>query len=264
MKLRSILILFISLYLASCSYCKTFIIVPGTWSIRSKWHKPDGDFFKSLQTTAHKHNAHVISFIWPAKNKHTCREDAAKKLAELILQHEDVCIVAHSHGSNVGILASHILARQGHKQRISSFFALATPVSPAYLPNMEVIGHFYNLFSITDIFQTGLGAFTRVYPPAERIFNIRVTINGKSPTHSKIHHPTVGSWIPLLPTALCTDEKKSIDLTIPSLIHFHTDKAPCHEYDDEIEDLLEQDARFQAKLAIAFHRSRHINEKEDE
>lgn len=215
---------------------EAFIIVPGTWSTSSTWHLPGGAFFKALNASAAKLKLPVITFVWSGKNSHAARTAAAQKLADLIAEYDHVHLVTHSHGSNVGILASQLLGTHHH---IKNFFAMATPVSTNfYFPNMDAVCYFFNFFSLGDTVQPVFGLFERTFPSHERIANIRVTIDGQSPSHSGIHNPLVANFLPLLATGLPFQKIPQL-FTQPGLLHFSYASAPHYEVDTEQQNLID-------------------------
>src|SRR5579859_5447719 len=137
------------------------ILIPGTWSLGANWHQPGGDFYESLLASMSQ-DSKLVTFTWSGGNRHKDRVLAAQQLVLLVEKYDEVIFVAHSHGTNVGILTSQLLAQKGSKTKIRLFYALGTPVDAEdYLPNMNVIDYFYNLYSYADIIQPVLGAFTR-------------------------------------------------------------------------------------------------------
>jgi hypothetical protein len=224
-----------------------FIIVPGTWSSHSAWHTIGGDFFSALQISAEQFNHDVVSFSWSGKNNHKERVRAAKQLAELIDRYDEVNLVAHSHGTNVAILACNIIT----KCKMHCFFAFGTPVnSDDYFPPMHYINYFYNFFSFADIIQPVFGGFERVYPSHERIYNISVTINGKEPSHSELHAPTIARWLPFFHELF----HRSANIT-DAIAHFSDEKLLQFEIDYEREQLLAEDLYYQQLMATGFGRT---------
>ncbi len=174
-----------------------YILIHGTWSAMFSWHTPGGDFYETLASICPKGT--VSFFLWSGINSHEARLQAGKELAEYIQQFYSpstpLAFIGHSHGGNVGIIASHYL--QNTPYRIAQFYALATPVDATrYLPNMNIITHFYNFFSFNDLIQPICGFFGREYPSHDRIANIAITINGKEPGHTALHDPIIALWIP--------------------------------------------------------------------
>lgn len=225
-----------------------YIIIHGTWSRPFSWHMPGGSFYDTLASVTPLGT--VSFFLWSGDNKHESRVHAAKELVEFIQRHypEDACIniIAHSHGSNVGILASQMMAQQqSNKHRISSFYALGTPTNAqSYMPNMRIIGYFYNLFSFNDLVQPVFGMFSREYPAHERIANLFITIDGKEPRHSELHHPLVAQWIPSIHEDLAGQRLSgfdAFDFKKPGIIHFKTNELPRYEIDEKRESKRERD-----------------------
>jgi hypothetical protein len=231
------------------------IIVPGTWSAAATWHQPGGDFFEALKNTL---DCPLLTFTWSGAHNHNERVKVAAALADLIKHYDGVCLVTHSHGSNVAFLASQLLGTQGYKGAITAIYALATPVNgDVYAPDMDVITYLYQFFSYADMVQPVLGLFERVFPEHERIANIAVTINGTEPDHSTMHHPVVAQWLTWIPHTL--QEQKignfhHFSYTKPGIIHFKEDALPWYDIDYERDALLAQDAWLQQKLACTYER----------
>jgi len=215
------------------------IIVPGTWTFKEKWYKIGGDFFEKLQNTANRLGKNVIWFRWVSCNHESHRKGGAEELAHLINNIDaNIHIISHSHGANIALGASQILAEINSKQKIKTLYTLGTPVhEETYTPNMNVIEKLYNLYSLNDGWQTFWG-YKRVFQEHPNIFNIHAFVNGKEPTHSEMHAPTIGTWIMYLPELLHHNR---------SVIHFLTDESPT----------IENDAHFTEKLS--FENDRPLN-----
>lgn len=263
-------VLAVQLTSAQLSAHEVFIIVPGTWADvtmpgiwtqKQAWYRPDGDFFRAFTMGLPSPDDTVIPFKWSGGNTHKERVEAAHELAQLIIAHGSVNLVGHSHGTNIGIIASQILGQQGLKSMIKNFYALATPVSPTdYLPNMDVIDYLYHLFAFEDAIQTVLGQFKRVFPSHPRIANIRVILKGKAIDHTTAHDPHIGLWLPLFSDIAkkALDSLHLTDFSAPLIAYFAALGAPRIELDPEREDLLALDTRFQENLAVAFGRKKAI------
>lgn len=218
-----------------------YIIVPGTWSAESGWHSEGGDFFECLKKSVDQETTSVMTYYWSGNNNHKSREHAAQGLANLIQSFPEMCIihlVTHSHGSNVGILASQLLSHNKVMiNKIHAFFAFGTPVNQeSYFPDMNVIHHFYNFFSYSDFVQTVLGTFQRIYPDHDRVANISVTINSSQPNHDTIHHPIIAQWLPKIHECL-----PMFDFKKPSNIAFFSNKKPEYYIEHNRNELLEED-----------------------
>ena len=181
--------------LLSVFYLNAFhviIIIPGTWATASEWYKPTGDFFRELKSSVG--GDPVVAFNWSCKITYQERDIAASQLVTVLDSYpEDTefTIIAHSHGGNVGIVAS----KQISRSCIRAFYALGTPVNnESYYPNMKAIKGFYNLFSWEDMVQPLVG-YKRIYNYHPRVWNISIKVSGKSPLHSDLHHPLVARWI---------------------------------------------------------------------
>lgn len=225
-----------------------FIIIHGTWGADSAWYMPKGDFFEALEQTVYKKNSSVVPFRWSGGAGHEARLQAAQNLVKLIRTYNPniaLYVVAHSHGGNVAMLASHMLEEEkNNKHHIHVLFTLGTPVMSNYLPNMNAIHYLYNLFSLEDLVQTVLGISGREYPEHSRIANMRVFINGKEPNHSDLHHAIIGKWLPYLHLHFkkyLKDQGIIEYISEPCIAHFSHDKAPEYIFDINRTELLEKD-----------------------
>lgn len=257
--IRKTFILFItslataSAYHASASQ-HVIIIIHGTWAHKKKhahWYNPNGYFFDTIEKNVSE-NTSVISFLWSGDNTAHARDTGGLVLAKLINSYSadtTITIIAHSHGATVGIIASHYLAKdpKNHK-KIRHFYSLGRPVdNTLHLPNMDTIEYFYNFFSYNDAIQPVFGAYEReIHPQHERIANIRMVIDGRSPDHSELHDPCVAEWIHDIHTFLTNYE--TFSFFEPGLIHFFSDGPPEYFIDTERAILRFQDQQANNKI----------------
>jgi hypothetical protein len=235
-----------------------YIIIHGTWAFKYPWHMPHGDFFDAVEYSKLPKDSHVISFMWSGNIDHESRNNAALSLVKLIQSYPPttyINLISHSHGSNVGILASQHMANDStNKHLIYTFYALGTPVHcQSYMPNMQVIRYFYNFFSYDDLVQPCLGIFDREYPLHERIANIRITINGKQPSHAELHSPIVGRWLVGIHEIYQKSNSGNFETFFfkqPGLIHFYQDKPPLYERDIEREQLCRLDKQYLQQIQM--------------
>ena len=233
-----------------------YIIIHGTWAAANDWCMPGGDFYDAVTESAQQRDASVCFLIWSGDNSHTARRKAAQQLVNMIQLHPpgtSINIIAHSHGANVGIIASQLLGQEkNNKHTICSFYALGVPINTEqYLPDMNMIQNFYNLFSFSDFIQPILGVCDRQFPPHERIANIRITIDSKEPNHSELHAPAVGTWLPFIHEQLAENKIgnfASFDFEQPGIIHFFGDRNPAYSIDLERDTLIEEDRQLIQKL----------------
>jgi hypothetical protein len=248
------------LFTSRVTMCGIFIVVHGTWGTASTWSVPGGDFFDILEAQARKLGHKAITYTWSGYLDEDHRAAAGKSLAKLIRSYPsktEFFIIAHSHGANVAILASQELAKiEQNKHRIKIVYALGTPVDHnKYMPNMEIIEYFYNLFSFKDLVQPVLGYFHRTYPPHERIANIRILINDKQPDHTTIHHPALGRWLPNLHEMLTHNEcSPAFAFHIPGVIDFYDTIKPRYTLDIDRDTLLEKDRTMQEHILALFRK----------
>jgi len=128
------------------------VVVPGTGYDKDDWSNDGsaGDFINSVGETFGE-PAEV--FHWSGNNNKKAREAAANNLANQINNHnfdegEQLNIVGHSHGGNIGILAS-----QMTDKKIDNLVTLATPVRRSYRPNYGNIGNHINVYNSNDSIQ---------------------------------------------------------------------------------------------------------------
>ncbi len=255
--------LILSLYIFIINAQPFYLIVHGTWCRPFSWHMPGGDFYDALVQATD--NISVSFFIWSGNNNHAARAKAAQQLVD----HIAICVppdaelnlITHSHGSNVAILASHIMGQQKNPRPIHHFYALGTPVSTmSYFPDMTIIKYFYNMFSFSDLVQPVFGIFKREFPAHERIANLFIMINGKEPSHSDLHSPFIAYWLPHLAEKFRHNGIGNFDqftFEKPGIIHFYTDKTPLYQIDEL------RSARQQRDLLMLLNFKRKI-EKLDE
>src|SRR5579872_4374982 len=221
-----------------------YIIIHGTWSRPFNWQMPGGNFYEALKAAAQPHDATTAFLNWSGNNSHEARLEGARRLVSLINTYspeDSINIVAHSHGGNVGILASQLLADSEYK--IEAFFALGTPIhTESYMPNMKVINRFYNLFSFDDMIQTVGGIFQRELPKLPGIHNIQIKSDNARTNHSALHHPIMAPWIARDELWMNLSDQKEY------LINFQTGKFPVIE-----EDIDRAQKREKGKKAAALY-----------
>jgi hypothetical protein len=238
-----------------------FIVIHGTWGSESPWYAADGDFFTSLETTAHKKKAAVVPFCWSGSNSHEARNKAAKNLSKLIESYDvrtKIILIGHSHGGTVALLASQLLSI--HK--ISIIYTLGTPINTSIYPDMNNVGYCYNLFSFEDLVQTVLGLFRREHAAHERIRNIRVILNGIEPDHAQLHHDAMGRWIPHIHCHVMGFEHKHPDRKGgPGVIKINNTRPPKYTFDGQREELLEKDNQLSRLILNSFRKSFEMGSK---
>jgi len=241
-----------------------FILIHGTWALDENWYMPGGDFFDQLEKSVATYDTVIVPFLWSGKNNHHARIKAAHALVKLIESYAKntiIGIIGHSHGGNVGVLASHMLTnKKSDICRITYFYALGTPVNvTCYYPNMDVITYFYNLFSFEDMVQPVFGSFTREYSMHPRIANITVTIDGKSPSHCQLHDPLIATWLPSLHTVL---EKQTqpypFSFGQPGIVHFCCGVSPRYEIDTQRKIRIKQDLQLTTMLILSLRSRKKI------
>ncbi len=246
-------ILFLTLLVTNLTPCAVYIIIHGTWCKPFNWHMPGGDFFEALKHSAMQHGDSVTFLNWSGSNNHEARVEGAKRLIYMIKTYSEktkINLVAHSHGTNVGIIASQLLAKDPNNlYQIHHFYALGTPVNlTSYKPNMSIIKNFYNFFSFSDMIQSVFGLFQREFPTTEKMWNIRIVINDKNPEHTDLHHSLIASWIPELWELLFSKNRSEK----PGVIYFSDTIKPKYGIDHERERMRQVDRMFQNTINNAF------------
>lgn len=251
-KLLLISLFLLSMNLSAHPIKRIIILIHGTWALKESWHMPDGDFFEALTQNESSDTA-IITFLWSGGLGHQNRLHGAKALRLLIQSYPpeiECIIVGHSHGVNVAIIASQLLANDPKNiHSIDMLYALGVPISPnEYAPNMNIIKRLYNLFSFDDMIQPLFGIALREFQPHERITNLCVTIDGRLPNHSMLHNPVIATGLLKLPELIPQEL-----FSLPGLVHFSKNIHPVYELDTKREILLEHDKEVTRHLAAAFH-----------
>jgi hypothetical protein len=237
-----------------------FILIHGTWGANGLWYQPGGDFFSQFEMCAAQANAMVVPFRWSGDNTDKARRDAAHNLTRLIHSYPAnirLCIVAHSHGGNVALLASQFCAFDPalHK-RIDAVYLLGTPAgNNNYKPDMRVINYLYNIISFEDMVQPVIGFFGREQPAHEHSANIRVTIDGKEPDHFELYGVVMGKWLVYLDQLFLKENDANFFFEKPGVIHLFTHKKPVYEIDDDWKMRIERDKHFNTLVLNAISRS---------
>lgn len=217
------------------------VLVHGTWAATALWHQPGGEFYETLKTQLATTNIPLVDFNWCGSLAHAQRKRGAIRLAELIKSYPkstQFILVTHSHGGNVGILASQLLKTP---KQITAFYALGTPIEATnYYPNLQVIEQFYNLFSFGDLYQTVLGLHQRIFPPNRQIHNISVEVDQIRPQHEDLHCPTLAKWLLKIPSCI---QALGLDAPQPLAACFSSNSSIEVKVDKEAEEKLERDQR---------------------
>jgi hypothetical protein len=271
-----------------------YILVHGTWAseealnvkfiryVKSKiysqepiWYKPGGNFHDALLAAIKEKDfdSELIVFSWSGNIDDRSRYKAGIKLAELIQQYESVTIIAHSHGSTVGIIAADIIAEDSkfdtetENYKIKKFYSLGVPVNKyKHFPNMNVIKYFYNLFSFEDMVQPVFGIYGRTFYVHERVANISVSIDKTEPGHSEIHHALMAKALLAIHENIscyfCSFEKCSCEdserfsFLHPGKITIDNDGNVFFKIDHDREALIARDKKLMWLLTNAFMRNK--------
>lgn len=238
------------------TYNRVYILIHGTWAIESSWSQVQGSFFESLNTALKIIGAKLVNFSWTGNLNHQSRMQAGINLAKLIESYPDntkISLIGHSHGANVGIIASNILGQNTkNNNKIKTFYALGVPVdTKRYMPDMSVIKYFYSFFSFNDFVQPVLGLYGRMFPEHEKIANIRTLVKDKEPGHTQLHSIPVGLWLPLIHKYLACKKINNFDqfdFKMPMLINFYKSKPPVYSIDYNREKALLEDQKTNFEL----------------
>lgn len=221
------------------------ILIHGTWGLSSSWHQPGHIFYETLKNHLLQAKIKLINFNWSGKLCYDKRQAAGLNLANLIRSYPEntgFIIISHSHGGNVGIIASQNLTTSN---QIEAFYSLGLPVdSQNYLPNMLVIKNFYHLFSFGDIHQTALGMHERVLPQKPRIYNVNIEIKKTKPQHEELHSAVIAKWLLQLAQGL----KKLTSRSNHFFAIFNDTDLPVIGIDTKITEKLDYDQRWHARL----------------
>lgn len=124
------------------------IIIHGTWAADGKWWRPGGDFFDYVKTELGRRDVYGRrdQFKWSGKNRDSSRRKAALSLDEWIKAHpaSEVNVLAHSHGANVAMLATH------RGIRIDRLVMLSPPVRRDYFAQWGHVTEAYNIQAAND------------------------------------------------------------------------------------------------------------------
>lgn len=117
----------------------TTIVIHGTWASDQNWWKNGYSFFEYMEHDVPFDDLFLGDdpYEWSGNWSHDARKRAATKLETWATQHQEDClnVVAHSHGGNVGFLASNSV-------QFGRMIMLSTPAHP----------HLYNPVNYKSLF----------------------------------------------------------------------------------------------------------------
>ncbi|MGG1654438.1 RHS repeat-associated core domain-containing protein, partial [Paenibacillus sp. NRS-1780] len=146
-------------------------LVHGTISDPSTWDNSKNYIEKEL------FHEPIKALPWSGKNSDGARVEGAEIVANEIYNYhkahpkEPIRIMGHSHGGNVSIMATNILAKRG--MHVDTLITIATPIR-GYRLETDV-GQHINVYNYNDIIQINggsiwvLGDAKRKYPGAENV-----------------------------------------------------------------------------------------------
>ncbi len=254
---------FILLFAQSLFATSACIIIHGTWAHDESWYQPQGDFFKAVYRCAQETKMvdQIVSFSWSGKLSYFFQMEAAKNLVALIEKYDWVILIAHSHGATVAILASQFMReKESNLFKIKKLYALGAPVdsSMKIYPDMDVIEKFYNLFSFGDFVQPVHGVHDRVFASHERLANISVMLDDFHPSHTQLHHATIGKELLKIENFFAQKKLGNFEhfaLNQPALIKFFEYCVPQYFAQHNQQSLLELDKQTQWMMTMAFFRN---------
>lgn len=163
-------------------------LVHGTFADSTTWKS---DFKKYVGELFN--NEVVKAPDWSGKNNPGARKDGAQKVYNKIIEYheehpdEPIRLVGHSHGGNVAILVTNMLAKKDIK--VETLITIATPVREYQLDEGVTVGQRIQVYNKFDSIQVLGGSSTRTFDDAT---NIKVTgithdiIKSHSAMHSKV------------------------------------------------------------------------------
>lgn len=173
------------------------VIVHGTFAASYDWWRPNGTFWlyiDNIYKSRHRSNqlyAGQHPFSWSGGNDHKERVQGSRDFRDWLLQnpHNQLDVIAHSHGGNVCLLATWLGVK------IRKLILLGNPIRLEYFPNLRNIAEVHNVFSTGDHIQMPAGTIPngrgegRTLGDSQNVFNYRAYDDGhgKNPSHSDLH-----------------------------------------------------------------------------
>ncbi|MBE0336606.1 hypothetical protein E0698_08950 [Paenibacillus sp. 23TSA30-6] len=158
-------------------------LVHGTFAYLNTWNNSKNYIEKEL------FHEPIDTPRWSGKNKNGARVKGAKIVANEIYNYhqthpkEPIRIMGHSHGGNVSIMATNILAKRG--VHVDTLITIATPVR-GYKLKTDV-GQHINVYNDYDLVQKELGGSIWTLGQAMRTFsgaeNVKVKLSSYFSTH---------------------------------------------------------------------------------
>jgi pimeloyl-ACP methyl ester carboxylesterase len=241
--------------------CTVYILIHGTWASQGPWYLPGGDFFTALEQEARSKGHFVVPFCWSGQLRHEARVQAADLLIDLILSYPPttrICLIAHSHGGNVALMAIKKLGTLHEYQRIAALYTLGAPVyKPPIVIDLNVLGYCYNLISFADTVQPVAGSFGREQVFHPRVANLCVTIDGVQPDHVHLHAPAIGKWFIYLDEqlhAVASDSFIDFIYEEPGIIDFTENQPPRYTVYPDWDRRLQKEQEINDRLWAAITR----------
>ena len=146
--------------------------VHGTWSDSRTWSALKNENYASINNATG--NKTDFTFDWQynnikGANLDAARQKAGRQLADRIMQihklhpDEPITIVGHSHGGNVGIIATNILAKKGYQ--VNYLITINTPAREYQLSHQAQKGtQHFNIYDPYDPIQSHGGNAITILP----------------------------------------------------------------------------------------------------
>lgn len=177
------------------------VVIAGTWAAKELWWRAGSAFTKYIDQI---NGGGVVykgpePFMWSCANDGDERRHAAECFIRWCEANpaDDLTVIAHSHGGNVVMWATHLYRRL----QIDRLILLGTPMRTDFVPNLRRVTVLFNVYTWSDLIQaSGAAPFPRgdgrTLGDSDRVINLPVTSpgswNGVTP-HSNLH--TMDVWL---------------------------------------------------------------------
>jgi pimeloyl-ACP methyl ester carboxylesterase len=201
----------------NCQYCGSdpvnWVDLWGleTWIIHGTFSSPERFSQEFEEAVSAQLNDTTTRFEWSGGNTRTARTEAAKVLVKEIVAYTEenpdgpINLVGHSHGGNVAIKASNMLADEGIK--VDNLITMGTPVRGDYQLSGKNFGSHTNIYNPYDATQSIGGGAINIPGIGETGPSGRTYKNANNIKYSYVgmtYYPTKGIFGPD-PVAFFTD-----------------------------------------------------------